>query len=43
MCGKDRVELELAEQLVGALNTHLVYQLVIGDGELVGGIDLGIG
>ena len=43
MCGKDRVELELAEQLVGALDTHLVYQLVIGDGELVGGIDLGIG
>lgn len=43
MCGKDRVELELAEQLVGALDTHLVYQPVIGDGELVGGIDLGIG
>ena len=43
MCGKDRVELELAEQLVGALDTHLVYQLVIGDGEFVSGIDLGIG
>ena len=43
MCGKDRVELELVEQLVGALDTHLVYQLVIGDGEFVGGIDLGIG
>ena len=43
MCGKDRVELELAEQLIGTLDAHLVYQLVIGDGELVGGIDLGIG
>ena len=43
MCGKDRVELKLAEQLIGALDTHLVYQLVIGDGEFVGGIDLGIG
>ena len=43
MCGKDRVELELVEQLVGALDTHLIYQLVIGDGEFVGGIDLGIG
>ena len=43
MCGKDRVELKLAEQLVGTLDTHLVYQLVIGDGEFVGGIDLGIG
>ena len=43
MRGKDGMELELAEQLVGALGTHLVYQLVIGDGELVGGIDLGIG
>ena len=43
MCGKDRVELELVEQLVGALDTHLVYQLVIGDGEFVSGIDLGIG
>lgn len=29
MCGKDRVKLELVEQLVGALDTHLVYQLVI--------------
>ena len=43
MCGKDGVELKLAEQLVSALDTHLVYQLVIGDGKLVGGIDLGIG
>ena len=43
VCGKDGVELELVEQLVGALDTHLVYQLVIGDGEFVGGIDLGIG
>ena len=43
MCGKDRVELELAEQLIGTLDAHLVYQLVIGDGEFVGGIDLGIG
>ena len=43
MCGKDRVELKLAKQLVGALGTHLVYQLVIGDGELVSGIDLGVG
>ena len=43
VCGKDGVELELVEQLVGALDTHLLYQLVIGDGEFVGGIDLGIG
>ena len=43
VCGKDGVELKLAEQLVGALDTHLVYQLVVGNGELVGGIDLGIG
>ena len=43
MCGKDRVELELVEQLVGALDAQLIHQLVIGDGELVGGIDLGIG
>ena len=43
MRGKDRVELELAEQLVGALDAQLIHQLVIGDGELVGGIDLGIG
>ena len=43
MRGKDRVELELVEQLVGALDAQLIHQLVIGDGELVGGIDLGIG
>ena len=43
MRGKDGVELQLVEQLVGALDTHLVYQLVIGDGEFVGGIDLCIG
>ena len=43
MRGKDGVELELAEQLVGALDAQLIHQLVIGDGELVGGIDLGIG
>ena len=43
MRGKDGVELKLAEQLVGALDTHLIHQLVIGNGELVGGIDLGIG
>lgn len=33
----------MPSRLVGALDTHLVYQPVIGDGELVGGIDLGIG
>ncbi len=43
MCGKDRVELELAEQLVGTLDTQLIHQLVIGNGKLVGRIDLGIG
>ena len=43
MRGKDGMELKLAEQLVGALDTHLIHQLVIGDGEFVGGIDLGIG
>ena len=43
MRGKDGVELKLAEQLVGALDAQLIHQLVIGDGELVGGIDLGIG
>ena len=41
--GKDGMELKLAEQLVGALDAQLIHQLVIGDGELVGGIDLGIG
>ena len=43
MRGKDGMELKLAEQLVGALGAQLIYQLVIGDGEFVGGIDLGIG
>ena len=43
MRGKDGMELKLAEQLVGALDAQLIHQLVIGDGELVGGIDLGIG
>ena len=43
MCGKDGVELQLAEQLVGALDAHLLYQLVVGNGELVSGINLGIG
>ena len=43
VCGKDGVELKLAEQLVGALDAHLVYKLVVSDGEFVGGIDLGIG
>ena len=43
MCGKDGVELQLAEQLVGAVGTHLLHQLVVGNGELVGGVDLGIG
>ena len=43
MCGKDRVELELVEQLVGTLDTQLIHQLVIGNGKLVGRIDLGIG
>ena len=43
MRGKDGMELKLAEQLVGALDAQLIHQLVIGDGELVGGIDLSIG
>ena len=43
MRGKDGMELELAEQFVGALDAQLIHQLVISDGELVGGIDLGIG
>ena len=43
MCGKDGVELQLAEQFIGTLDAHLVYQLVVSDGELVGGVDLGIG